>query len=332
MSPVLLFLIFVITLVIAFWGRIYYVSWKAMRLNVDQLPVFGPLIQLIFWQPNESVVLWKNGRIEFVEESTEGSFNHGGSRLIYPLMGQEVFARFPLTIRTSGFQLKNLSTQEGIPLEARGQLTWEVEDPPTLVAYLCSGRGQSPIAMGDDVLARVERLLILQAEKAIRRFFSKRGFASSPQSRKVVLGEMKEAQSGIQIHYPASVDSLFAIDDRLVQEMDRAVIEYGIRVVDVFWEIVLPKEIQAAFQELWASSLLPVTSAHEALALEVRLKALADVIGIEAAILKELLESYQGTLVIGHPPLYEALRESFAPERRRSVTRSDPDPKSRLFD
>ncbi len=90
-----------------------------------EVSLFFDLIKLILWDPTEGMLLLKNKKITFVDDCVDDG---GGARFIFPLFGEEVGIRVPLTILPAEIENKQVYTRDSIPLDLRMTIWWKVRD------------------------------------------------------------------------------------------------------------------------------------------------------------------------------------------------------------
>src|SRR5436305_1122108 len=92
--------IVLILLVIAVAGvcflRVFLAKSNAIRYHRNEVNLFGGMVKLVLWEANEGLVFLKNKQIS---QLIYGPEDGGGTAYIYPVLGDEVRVRVPLTLK-----------------------------------------------------------------------------------------------------------------------------------------------------------------------------------------------------------------------------------------
>jgi hypothetical protein len=97
--------------------------------------------------------------------------------------------------------------------------------------------------------------------------------------------------------------------DAIQHMLNPKVADYGLKIDRVeIQEVRLPQELQAALDRLIRSHLLPAQSEQEVRARQIELQGIANVLGVQAVALKEVMKEFKGsTYVGGFPKFLETL-------------------------
>jgi hypothetical protein len=242
----------------------------------------------------------------------KGSAKFGGSKLIFPLLGQEVFARVQLSRNEIVFDLNNLLTYETIRVNLIVVIYWRVGDLDTLVSEFCPNNSGDPDSQGEEIVWKAGDFLKITTGRMLRSLVAKKSI-SIPALAKMSksLERSGNKQNGIQVRIPFEEKGALDLDinEILRLNLERVADEYGIKIEEIVLDFSLPQEIHAAIEETWQSSLLPVASAHEALAKEIKIRSLAGLIGIEATTMNELWKNFRGASLLGQIPFIDFLEK-----------------------
>lgn len=308
-------LMFILTLTTLLAGlligfRITCQRQQAFRNNLKEVSIFGDFMQVITWEPNEGVVMMRNNEIQPVQfKRGQRKTRAGGARLISPWLGQLVYARLPLSRNKTVFELKNLLSFETIQLEFRVSLDWQVEDLDQFVEHHSPGPMRNPRQRGQAMIDRAEALLKDKTERILRDLVAQQSVSIPALAKMDWSLEKPDTQlTNIRLRVQHDAREKLKIDDQLHHELELMTVEHGIRILDrVLVELRLPAEIAAAIEKVWKSSLLPATSAHQALAREIEIRSLANLIGVDFAAINELLKNFRGASFLGPLPILELI-------------------------
>ena len=97
----------------------------AIRDRQDERNLFFGMIKLVLWEANQGLVFLRNKRISKV---IYGPRDGGGTRFIFPVVGDELRIRIPLTLRLTQFEDHEVLTRESTQLYVKVALWWRVAD------------------------------------------------------------------------------------------------------------------------------------------------------------------------------------------------------------
>jgi regulator of protease activity HflC (stomatin/prohibitin superfamily) len=291
--------------------------------------LFG-LAQLILWEKNEGLILLRDKRVTEVIDGPKGG---GGLRVIYPVLGEELRARVPLSLQLTWFRDERVLTRESVLLTVKVAVWWKVvniEDYFYKVsAAVQSPGGELPLAEPIDSadaasapspLGNAEVWVRTLAESCLRALVSETSTAQIVSQRAAgylhieknhpepprTVGTASPDEGSHLI--PATPDVIAA----RIHDMLRAKVrDYGLEVERVeVQEVQLPAGIQEAVDAVWVASTLPAKSEQEARARQIQLEAVAQVVGVEAAAVNEIVKNLPANGFFANP--VELLQQIFA--------------------
>lgn len=333
-SVIVVFIIlFLLTLTTASIPAFCFVQYslarsRAIRDHVGEVSLFGGLAKLVLWEANEGLVFLKNKRISRL---IYGPRDGGGTSVILPIFGDELKVRVPLTLKLTQFEDAKVVTRESTQLFLRVAIWWRVAN---LEKYYYSVDKEVHVvhdSMQIEVIGEpqgkgqraqqnaAEAWILTLAESCIRKLVSQTTTAliiSKTATTYLHVDEKHRKAAGrglsIQAAPPrpgvndaplpdAATPGLLA--DEIRSMLTPKAAEYGLEIERVeIQEVRLPEAIQQALDDVFKSTLLPAKTEQEALAEQIRLKSLADVLGIESVKLQEVLKQFRGSQYIGGFP------------------------------
>jgi len=325
-------------LVAAYFGvQLLLAKSFAIQRKQKEVNLFGGLVKLILWEANEGLVLLKNKQVSDV---IYGPQHGGGTQFIFPIFGEELRIRVPLTLRLTQFQDANVLTRESTQLFLKVAFWWWIADLQKYYYVIdkdvrvaddnpadgeFSGDGAFDPAQGPKDAS--ERWILTLAESCIRKLVSQSTTAmvvSKNASKYIhidrtpVDGSVRHAKGpgASNSHSPhlappngAEQATPENLADAIQHMLNPKVAEYGLKIDRVeIQEVRLPQELQAALDRLFRSHLLPAQSEQEVKARQIELQGVANVLGVQAVALKEVMKEFKGsTYVGGFPKFLETL-------------------------
>jgi hypothetical protein len=119
-----LFSLFVIFVGVVGVARIFLAKGHAFRLHLEEVDVFPGLVKLILWMPTDGVIFMKNRKLTYIDQNLNDG---GGITLLYPVLGEEVALRAPLTVRAVAFDC-TVVTRDYIELHIKLTLWWRLQN------------------------------------------------------------------------------------------------------------------------------------------------------------------------------------------------------------
>lgn len=337
--------VLVIAIAVACAARVLLAKAIAIKNHSDEVSLLGGILKLVLWEANQGLVILKNKQ---VSELIYGPKDGGGTKFIYPLFGEEVRLRVPLSLKLTQFEDMNVLTRESIQLYIKLAIWWRVAD---LGKYYSSVDKQLHVMTDELVIDEplqpqqksprvsqqnaAEVWILTLTESCTRRLVSQASvsqliskYATSHLNVEDQLNRPRLAGSTNSNSRPeiGSPDLLAKqIKEMLVPKLN----DYGLGVERIeVQELRLPQEIQTALDNVWKAALLPAQSEQEARARQIQLQASASVLGVEAVALSEVMKSMQGSQFIGGMPafletLFGALGEKSAKPLRLLEDKDD---------
>ncbi len=309
-----LLLIAIVVTINLFLAR--YRAIKAGRTEVDL--VWG-WVKLILWQPNEGVMVLRNKKIHFIDE--EGT---GGTKFIFPIKGDELEARVPLTIRLVSWEDDRVLTKESLQVRVKVAVWWRissmkeyvfdidrsvhVEGPEDAGRLLPDNPEHSHRTVG--LVESSEAWLKAITESSMRILASRSGAAELVSSKPMeYLSRVVDGGGTRQVTTTVTESTVPAgIALELKEELSNKVSGYGIGINRVeIQEIRLAPEVQEAIDKVRLAFLKPVQSEQEARARQIELEATASVLGTSAVALTEIFKQLGGTNMYMVPPFFQNL-------------------------
>jgi regulator of protease activity HflC (stomatin/prohibitin superfamily)/predicted RNA-binding Zn-ribbon protein involved in translation (DUF1610 family) len=307
----------------------------AIQRKQKEVDLFGGLMKLILWEANEGIVLLKNKQ---VSEVIYGPQAGGGTQFIYPLFGEELRLRVPLTLKLTQFEDKNVLTRESTRLFVKVAFWWWIADLQKYYSVIDKRVGVADNNPADGEFTdnagsyaegpndAAERWILTLAESCIRKLVSqtttatvvsKNALAYMHIDRTGIDGATRPAQAAVSgihsrqmtVHQGAEAATPENLANAIHHMLNPKVAEYGLKIDRVeIQEVRLPQELQEALDRLFRSHLLPAQSEQEAKARQIELQAVANVLGVQAVALKEVMKEFKGsTYVGGFPKFLETL-------------------------
>lgn len=300
-----LFVLFISAVVLGAWAwaTVKLARYRAIRDRKKELPLFGGLLRLVLWEPNEGLVFLRYKAVgDVISDGT------GGTRLISPLRGEELRARVPLTLRMLTWEDKAIPTHESIQVAMKIAIWWKVADLAKYIFSIDSG-----IHVGDShkevgTLEAAEAWLKTLTESTLRMLVSEASVGSLISSRAVdyLQSPSRPSPSRPGDTQLSSTPDLLTAD--LMQRLSHKATDYGVEIQRVeVQSIRLSPEIQEAIDRVWKASLLPAQTEHEAKARQIELQAAAAVLGVDTVALNEVMKNFQGASFLGMPAFLDSL-------------------------
>lgn len=261
--------------------------YHAVKYHKNEVSLLGGLVKLILWQPNEGIIILRNKKIIF--EDKEG---RGGTKFIYPIQGDELRARVPLTIKMLTWEDDKILTRESLQIHMKVVIWWNVAD---IIKYTFDidesvhlNERRKEIASLDSS----ESWLMALTESTIRILASR---ASATQLVTAVTAGYLNVhhQDGQDNGDNGAIQSISeTIAKELHTELNQKVSSYGININRLEIQAIrLSNEVQEAINKVWLSFLKPVQSEQEAKARQIELETTAKVLGTDTTSLIEILKN-----------------------------------------
>lgn len=294
---------------------------RAIEHGYREVTLFFRCVRLILWEQNEGLVLLRDKKIRDVIYGPEQG---GGTKFIFPIVGDEVKVHVPLTLQMSTFEDRNVSTRDGVQLFVKIAFWWRLKDKAGLKKfYLLVDREvrQSTDTGAERVrdynppplpnrrkeprrgeLDATERWMRTILESITRKHISQQSFA-------FVLSN--EASAYLQVNHQASPTPMPATPNQLGSFLQTALDQeagaYGVTVERIeVQEVRLPDEIQRKIERVLIAALTPAESGHLAKAREMEIRAeletIKNILGGDAAAVGHVMGKMAGMRIVGGLP------------------------------
>jgi regulator of protease activity HflC (stomatin/prohibitin superfamily) len=281
-----------------------FARYNAVKGNRTEIDLLGGWVKLILWQPNEGVVVLRNKNVVHVDEKGKG-----GIKYIYPIRGEELRARVPLTIRMLTWEDDKVLTRESLQIHMKVVVWWNVSNIVKYVFDIDRSIHLNEEHAEVGLLESSEAWLMAITESTIRVLASKASATQLISSATTKYLNVHHDNDGTNGSQPESVQSISeTIAHQLHDELNRKVSGYGINVNRVEIQAIrLSAEVQQAIDKVWLAFLKPVQSEQEARARQIELEATARVLGTDAVALNELIKNFQGSSFTFLPPFLQTM-------------------------
>jgi regulator of protease activity HflC (stomatin/prohibitin superfamily) len=294
------------------WAAIQIVAfllapYRAIRSGRRELDLLGGWVKLVLWEPNEGVVILRNKAITDVFEDGEG-----GKKFIFPILGDEVKARFPLTTRLIEWEDARILTRESIQVKMKVAAWWKATSLREFALTIDTGIHLDDAHRNVGLLEAAEHWLKTLTESTLRSIVSHASIATLVSSQ--ASNYLRSASATpAPVESPDQRDPVKAISEELQRELNAKLRDFGAVVKDcAIQEITFAPDIQAAIDRVWRAALLPAQSTHEAEARRIALEAEVGVLGVDAVALAEVFKQMGGSTFIGLPGSVDAMLSRMA--------------------
>jgi regulator of protease activity HflC (stomatin/prohibitin superfamily)/predicted RNA-binding Zn-ribbon protein involved in translation (DUF1610 family) len=321
-------------LVVVYFGLQFFLAKSvAIQRKQKEVDLLGGLVKLILWEANEGIVLLKN---KSVSDVIYGPQSGGGTQFIYPLFGEELRIRVPLTLRLTQFQDANVLTRESTRLFFKVAIWWWISDLEKYYYVI-----DKDVVVADDdprdgefsdgsmsatagPKEAAERWILTLAESCVRKLVSQSTTAMVVSKNAMKYIHIDRAGSdGAALQAAGSTASSSGssrqlavrngaeaatpenLADAIHHMLSPKLAEFGLKINRVeIQEVRLPQELQEALDRLFRSHLLPAQSEQEVKARQIELQGVADVLGVQAVALKEVMKEFKGSTYVGGLPKF----------------------------
>ncbi|MDB5306723.1 MAG: hypothetical protein JWO38_925 [Gemmataceae bacterium] len=286
---------------------------KHRAITGHPVTLFFGLARLVTWEQNEGLIFLRDKRIA---EQIYGPISGGGLRIIYPLLGEELRGRVPLTLQLTWFRDERVLTRESVQLTIKVALWWQVCDLQRYFYQIDSevhairdtgmipaagvATAASPTPRGH--LGIAEIWVQTLAETCLRTLISGTSTFLIVSKRAASCLHVEDDAGGrpkTDDPTPATPD---VIAGKLKAELEPRLTDYGMGVDRVeIQEVQLPPKIQEAVDAVWIASTHPAKSKFEAEAQRNRLQVLCDLLGREAVGVSEIMKALPDGALVGNP-------------------------------
>lgn len=291
------------------WIKYRIAKWHVMSRRVREAAVFQNLIHVVAWDPKEALVLIKQLAISpaYVNRKN-GVARRGGVKIIYPVLGQSVYARINLGRKETMVELCNLLSLDKVRVTVNATIIWQVQDVDKVVEEFNILVCDDPASQGQEIIDNAGYFLNLHSTKIIRGLIAANKITlpalimireSSRQAAED--GKTTDIRDGFYNNFGPEDDFGITLRIKLSALAER----YGIGIDMVNLQIGFPEGIHQAIEEVWQSTIQPVANVYQSLSKEIDFRSTEKLIGSEAATIRELLRSIPGTALFGKVPLLD---------------------------
>lgn len=298
---ILVVLLMVIAVIVA--ARIALARYFAIRDHKADVPMFGGAVRLILWEQSDGLILLRYKR---VSEVIQGD---GGTRFIFPIRGEEVRARVSLRYRMLTWEDPAVLTRESIQVHIKVALWWKVAD---LEKYVFNIDPEIHVEDADQkvgILGAAEEWLKLLTESTLRTLVSRTSVALLVSANASHYLHVDPGRNDLP--NATGVASADVLAGDLAKGLEPKALEYGLTIQRLeIQDIGLANEIQEAVNRVWKASLLPAQTEQEMKARQIELQRAAEVLGIDAVVMNEVLKNFQGASFLNFPQFLETFMSS----------------------
>lgn len=297
--------------------RVNLSTYFAIRNDLKEVEMFAGMIKLILWEPNEGLIVLKNKQVsEVINE--EG----GGRKYIYPIFGEELWARVSLAQHMLTWEDKNVLTGESLQLRIKAAIWWQIEDVNKYV-FKISHLDTVSRYQKSALQHTTDKWLQTLTESTLRAMASEMNVAS------LILPNAGEQR---EINPRDLIPDAFVT--RLRTTIAEKAEEYGIQIHRAeIQEVSLPEDVQQAIRDTWTAKLRPLQSESEARAKQIEIEALIQTLGRKDAADLQKLQAMQGSSFFGMSPLIGSMLtpdsgEAIPPQLPQNTFRQLPPPQA----
>lgn len=319
--PLILTVVGILSLfLLSWWLTVRHTRSRAIASREEEVPVAFSGVKMIQWKPYESVVILRDKRIKFISSGLKG-----GTKCIYPMLGEEFYAKISLAVRDLTWKDDNVLTRESLQAQVTIVILWTVGDVRQYVFSIKRASADTPEQRRVEAEKAANKLIQDVTDSTIRRLVSQvsLGQLVSDRPTPYLMAEMgRDKQEPARPEKEATLKG--TIETQMEKELTEKLANYGIAIERVqIQSIQLAPSVQEAVTEAGIAPLKLFKSKLEARALEYRLAAVAKVLGKDAAALNEFITSLQGTTLYMMPPFLQRLF-GMIDQKTRDVEKPEP--------
>ncbi len=302
---------------------LFLAKGRAMSRHEKSHSVLFGFSKMILWEPTEGVVFLKNKQVHAVDNNPNDG---GGIRYIFPVLGEQVGLRAPLTVQSTPFTDQQVFTKDYLPVTVRMTIWWRLIDLEKY--YLSISEDGSAAGARHDwdgdggsrqtralQLGQAKSWILMMAESVGRQEFSKTSTAFLVASQ--ISSELPTDLQQTDGSDESLKDTTQVLATRLESGIRGKVVQYGLDVDRVeLQEVMLPEEIHAAAVEACSVAFLPAKAEREAAARKIQLQADVDMLGSDAVAIREVLGNAEGMSFLGVPDFLDTLFSRIGKDRR----------------
>ncbi|MCA9994478.1 MAG: SPFH domain-containing protein [Anaerolineales bacterium] len=284
-------------LLLPIWAYAHYklAVVRAIQNGEQERVLFGGLLKLVLWKPQEGVVFLKRKQIWEVHQ--DGA---GGLRFICPLFGEELGARVALAEQVLTWEDENILTRESLQVRMKVAVWWQATNLRQY-AYAIGREGEGKEQA--TTFGMTNHWLVTLTEGALRTLAATMSIytlASSSPSAYIL--EMLQAA---EMDNDEGNEEARQFTENLRHRLQQQLEPYGLRVVRVVvQEVSIPDAIKKAIEEAWKTTLGPRIQALDAQGQKAWIETLRDTVDPETLRNLLILRGLKGSNVpIVVPPI-----------------------------
>jgi len=315
----------------------------AFRNHRPVTDLFLGLVRLVLWDPTEGVLVLRNKKVAFVDQEIRDG---GGVAYLFPVLGDELVVRVPLTVQSVEFRDENVFTRDSIPLFVRVMMFWRVED---LAKFYLLVSQEVHIATDDPMhrdaqvdvrrplreaptknqLRTAERWITTTAEEETRTYVSEIStsllvtehiLAEVPAARELVQqgsisspgGQDRERTRGLEESLGTYQTASNLLTERLRPRLNAKLGPSGLHIDRVgLQEVRLPPGIHEKAVDAAKAWYGLIEAQREGRGEASKLEALTRILGKEAVGLTEIYKHAEGMKFVGFDTVFDRLFKTF---------------------
>lgn len=282
-------------LLLPIWAYAHYklAVVRAIQNGEQERVLFGGLLKLVLWKPQEGVVFLKRKQIWEVHQ--DGA---GGLRFICPLFGEELGARVALAEQVLTWEDENVLTRESLQVRMKVAVWWQAVD---LRQYAYAIGREGPDTKQAAIFSMTNHWLVTLTEGALRGLAATMSIytlaSSSPSTYILDMLQATDLGNGD--------DEASQFTEKLRHRLQEQLTPYGLRVARVVvQEVSIPDSVKKAIEATWQKSLEQRKRGWEAKGLAAWIAEMKDILDPETLRTLMILEGMKGSNVpIVVPPM-----------------------------
>lgn len=275
-----------------------YPSFKHSKKNLDVIPLFWGLVKIVYWGPEEGVIITRNKKLNFTSNNVIGH-EYGGQKTIFPCFGDRLEARLKLGSEILRWNDNHRTlTKDGLRVRICIAIRWKISQPRdyyySMNRHFNRKRINNPYSH-EELKQMADHWLRTEIEGTLRRLVRELTVA------KLIsfTSEAMEADS----HRIANREHGDRLKSALKTEFESSLKDYGINIIEVeIQDIQFESEIQDGFNKLKRAYLAESESEHIGRAKLAELEPLLATLGTDAVTLIEAMKNMNGSMLMGNIP------------------------------
>lgn len=296
----------------------YYPSYVQSKQDTSTVSLFGGLLEIVFWGHYEGILLTRNRRLLYVSEGDEG-----GEKVIFPLLGDRVAARFKLGTELLRWNdLEKTLTKDGLRVQICIAIRWKISSISDYYFKInrdhLEGKKRKRGLSNKDLKMMADRWLKMEIEGTLRRLV-----------RELNVSELISFTSSAmevdvhKINHRKDFVAKDSLKSALKLEFISSLQTYGIEIENVeIQDIQFENEIQQAFNQLKKAAFAERENEYKGRAELAKLKPLLETMGKDAIVLIEAMKNMKGSMFMGNMPMLQGLMQEFSGNSNTSNLKS----------